>query len=87
MIFCHRLSLIARQTGWEWPNYLPFDATKHIVKKSLAAWESPALKCFDDVFKTVSELLNTLVRATFARFRHLEVHMRYVVLCCWRIDR
>lgn len=71
--------IIKRETGWELPHYLPYDATKFIIDQSVKQWKLPALVCFDSAFKTLSTYVNKAMNTHFGQFPILTVHVQAAV--------
>ncbi|KAH7908747.1 P-loop containing nucleoside triphosphate hydrolase protein [Hygrophoropsis aurantiaca] len=68
-----------RSIGWELPNNIPFEAKKVLIHQFLDLWMEPTTRCFDSINIVLSEVVDTLVKAHFGRFKALQEYMDILV--------
>jgi vacuolar protein sorting-associated protein 1 len=66
-----------REIGWELPHYIPFDATKALIRKSINRWREPTVTCFEGVFEGLAQTVASMISFTFERFPPLQLCIRY----------
>ncbi|KAH6879683.1 P-loop containing nucleoside triphosphate hydrolase protein [Coprinopsis sp. MPI-PUGE-AT-0042] len=65
---------IEEHTSWEFPGYVPFEATKVFILRHISCWEEPANDCFAGVSSNLSNFINRLLSEPdqFERFAVLK---------------
>ncbi|EPQ53379.1 hypothetical protein GLOTRDRAFT_79497 [Gloeophyllum trabeum ATCC 11539] len=73
------LTAVHRETAWELPFNIPYDAKKRLIKRFIKLWHEPTKRCFDSVWQSLTDHTTDLLKTHFGQFKALEVHMRQLV--------
>ncbi|KAJ7581757.1 P-loop containing nucleoside triphosphate hydrolase protein [Mycena floridula] len=66
---------IEESITWELPFHVPFDATKTLILRFTEKWQVPCKQCFQGVFITFSQFIQSLVTTHFGQFKSLETRV------------
>ncbi|KAH6903999.1 P-loop containing nucleoside triphosphate hydrolase protein [Coprinopsis sp. MPI-PUGE-AT-0042] len=72
---------IEEHTAWEFPGYVPFEATKVFILRHICLWEAPANDCFARVSSNLSTFIDELLAKPdqFERFAALQTWVRDII--------